>query len=227
VSNSGKIIFVTGTDTGVGKTFLTAQLLYHLRQKGCHALAMKPFCSGRRSDVILLQSLQRGDLRDEEMNPFYFPEAVSPLVSLKMRHKDIQLRDVLQRVRRMVNSCEMLLIEGSGGVLVPLGLSFTVLDLISEVGGRVIVVGRNRLGTINHTWLTVNALLSRGIKNISVVLMDNPTPDESSTTNQRVLLKLTSLPVFRMPFFGRKISRFSQIRVSHKKNKKMLARLLG
>ena len=83
-----KIIFITGTDTGVGKTLLTALLLHHLRQTGVHALAMKPFCSGGRADVRLLQSLQRGELSDAEMNPFYFAEPIAPFVAAKKHEKN-------------------------------------------------------------------------------------------------------------------------------------------
>ena len=77
----GKILFITGTDTGAGKTVLTALLLAHLRSQGVNALAMKPVCTGPRSDVRLLQSLQRGELSDDEMNPFWYQTPVAPIVA--------------------------------------------------------------------------------------------------------------------------------------------------
>ena len=86
-----KTIFITGTDTGVGKTVLTGLLLHHLREKGVRALAMKPFCSGSRRDVKLLKALQNSELTDDEINPYYFKEAVAPLVAARMHHKIIQL----------------------------------------------------------------------------------------------------------------------------------------
>ena len=76
----GKILFITGTDTGAGKTTLTALLLAHLRSQGLTALAMKPVCTGPRSDVRLLQSLQRGELSDDEMNPFWYQMPVAPAI---------------------------------------------------------------------------------------------------------------------------------------------------
>src|SRR5271165_6767216 len=146
------IIFITGTDTGVGKTLLAGLLLHHLRQSGARALAMKPFCSGGLADVRLLQSLQPGELSDRVMNPFYFKQPVAPLVAAATRPA-IRPGEVLKKIRLVATRCDCLIIEGSGGLLVPLGSGFTVADLIAGLDGRVVVVARNRLGTINHTLL--------------------------------------------------------------------------
>jgi dethiobiotin synthetase len=203
-----KIIFITGTDTGVGKTLLTALLLHHLRQAGVHALAMKPFCSGGRADVRLLQSLQSGELSDAEMNPFYFAKPVAPLVAQKGR-RAIQLGEVVGKIGKISSRCDCLLIEGSGGLLVPLGPGFLVADLITKFKCRVVVAARNRLGTINHTLLTVEALLARGLKrdDLSVVLMSQRTKDSSCATNQEVLAELLNpVPVVKIPFLGGRIS---------------------
>ncbi len=184
-----KIIFITGTDTGVGKTLLTALLLRHLRESGIRALAMKPFCSGGRGDVRLLQSLQRGELTDAEMNPFNFGAPVAPLVELRKERRDISLKEVVASIRRVEKKCDVLLIEGSGGLMVPLGKGYLVEDLIARLKCTVIVVARNRLGTINHTLLTVERLKARGAKNagICVILMGGPGKDRSSASNFGVL----------------------------------------
>src|SRR5579872_3951430 len=116
----GKIIFITGTDTGVGKTIFTGLLVRHLREQGVHALAMKPFCSGGRADVRLLRAMQDAELTENEINPFYFPEPVAPLVSARRRNRTIPLRKVVQRINEIAARCECLLIEGSGGLFVPL-----------------------------------------------------------------------------------------------------------
>src|SRR5947209_4920543 len=97
-----KIIFVTGTDTGVGKTLLTAVLLSHLRQQGVHALAMKPFCSGCEAgltDVDILYRLQDQELATHEINPFFFPEPLAPLVAARCHRVRITLNEVLDRIR--------------------------------------------------------------------------------------------------------------------------------
>src|SRR5436190_3837938 len=90
-----RVIFITGSDTGAGKTYLTALLLAYLRQKGIHALAMKPFCSGSRDDVELLQALQDREISDELMNPFYFEEPIAPLAAGREHGRMISLDTVL------------------------------------------------------------------------------------------------------------------------------------
>ena len=96
-----RIIFVTGTDTGVGKTLLTASLLHYLRQAGVNALAMKPFCSGGTGDVDLLQQIQGAEHPAEEINPFYFPEPVAPYVAARWQRRRIGMDSVLLAVRRL------------------------------------------------------------------------------------------------------------------------------
>jgi dethiobiotin synthetase len=208
-----KIIFVTGTDTGVGKTLLTALLLYHLRQAGVHALAMKPFCSGGLADVRLLQSLQPGELSDREMNPYVFKQPIAPFVATKKTRKNIPLGDVVDRIKRIEKKCERLIIEGSGGLLVPLGKGYTVASLIAKLDCRVIVVARNLLGTINHTLLTVDHLQSIGFRRseLTVTLMSGRNPDLSSRDNQSTLAELLKpAMVLNIPFLGSQVTRSSE-----------------
>jgi dethiobiotin synthetase len=225
-TKAAEIIFVTGTDTGVGKTLLTAHLLHHLRESGRNALAMKPFCSGGRGDVALLQSLQPGQISDAEANPFYFPEPVAPWVSLRQRGKKISITDVVKRIRHVQTKCEILIIEGSGGLLVPLAENLLVADLIARLRPRVVVVARNRLGTINHTLLTLESLRSKGLQNISVALMAGEKGDLSSRTNVLVLRKWAGAAVVEVPYLGRNAARKTAVKNSSKKMKKRLARIL-
>ncbi len=226
VARPPKIIFVTGTDTGVGKTLLTALLLQHLRANGCHALAMKPFCSGGRGDVELLQSLQPGELSDEEMNPFYFPEPVAPLVAVKNPRQKITFHEVVERIQFVKNKCGHLVVEGSGGLLVPLGRGFNVADLIASLDCKIIVVARNQLGTINHTMLTVEALKERGLRRFRVVLMGCENADVSSKSNSAVLEALTGAAIFSLPYLGVNPSRAGAVLDNQKKMKKTLAQIL-
>jgi len=136
-----RIIFITGTDTGVGKTVLTALLISHLRQNGSPALALKPFCSGGRGDAELLHALQNRDLSLDEINPFHFSEPLAPLAAARKHNQRISANTVLNHVKsvaRCLASREFrirsskfshpfipppstLLIEGAGGLLSPLG----------------------------------------------------------------------------------------------------------
>ena len=93
-----RIVFITGTDTGVGKTLLTAMLLAHLRDCGVNALAMKPFCSGGTTDLHVLNEIQGNELTNAEINPFYFTEPVAPLVAARKHRQKIKLPDAAREI---------------------------------------------------------------------------------------------------------------------------------
>jgi dethiobiotin synthetase len=227
-SGRKKIIFVTGTDTGVGKTVFTGLLLHHLRTKGVHALAMKPFCSGGRGDVRLLRGMMDAELSEEEMNPFYFPEPVAPLVSVRRRKHLIPLAEVVRRIKTMAARCEYLLVEGSGGLMVPLGEKYFVSDLIKRLNCDVIVVARNQLGTINHTLLTVNALKSFCAKNIAIALVSTSKKDASVKTNGEILRGLLDgIEVREILFLSENANEIEVLKKSHRKVKKTLAGFCG
>jgi dethiobiotin synthetase len=239
-----RTIFVTGTDTGVGKTLLTALLLSHLRKTDCPALAIKPFCSGGRADAELLLDLQDHDLCLDEVNPFYFPEPLAPLVAARKHRRQIRMNDVLRHIDAVISRFLIienrkskienptLLIEGAGGLLAPLGEAFNLLDLIHGLSGirhrlssiQTIIVAPNRLGTINHTLLTAHRLRAAKIRRFKVVLMHTRRPDASSRSNAAVLAKLL-VPnrVESIPFLGRQGLRPANIR----KYSKRLAEVLS
>jgi dethiobiotin synthetase len=230
-----RIIFITGTDTGVGKTILTALLLSHLRSLGCPALALKPFCCGSRADAHLFHRLQAGALTLDQINPFHFPEPLAPLVAARQQHRLITLQDVLGHVHSF-GSSPVLLIEGAGGVLAPLGEGFCALDLIARLRCEVIVVSRNKLGTINHTLLTVRALQTpitprakpaAGPPRLTVLLMSARHPDPSAASNPELLSEsLAPVPVFDFPFLGPGCRPPALLRAHAKKQKPLLSRIL-
>jgi dethiobiotin synthetase len=221
-----RILFVTGTDTGVGKTLLTASLLFHLRQSGVKALGMKPFCSGGTADVDLIRAIQGDDPTRDEVNPFYFPEPVAPLVAARKRRQSIRLPQVLGAIRRMEKRCELLIIEGSGGLLVPLGRDFNVADVIASLECEVVVVGKNKLGTLNHTLLTTEALRARGVNRIKVVLMDQSSPDISARSNVAILREtLVNIEVLAVFYLGAGAVSGRSIKRNFRKIKKTLARI--
>ena len=226
--DSTRIIFVTGTGTGVGKTLLTGLLVHHLRQSDCHALAMKPFCSGSHADTELLRAAQDGELSPDEITPFFFAEPVAPLVAARRHHRSVALTEVLQSINRLAGRCECLLIEGIGGLLVPLGEGFTVRDLISSLRCEVILVSCDQLGTINHTLLTVEALKTIENKGLKVVLMSHNNVVSFADSNHAILAELLApTPVLPVPFLGRNLVRFGALKKSRKKLQKILARILA
>jgi dethiobiotin synthetase len=227
-TGAARIIFITGTDTGVGKTLLTGLLLYHLRRHGCHALAMKPFATGSRADAEFLLGLQEKELTLDEITPFFFSAAVAPLVAARKTKRSVHLPEVLRRVNRLAARCQCLLIEGIGGLMVPLGEGYCVLDLIRKLGCEVILVARNRLGTLSHTLLSASALQDAGITRVKTVVMGSKTADDSTGSNGSLLRELLCpVAVFEVSFLGRDPERLEVVERAEKKLKKTLAQILA
>jgi len=208
------VVFITGTDTGVGKTLATALILQHLRGRGIHAVASKPFCSGGLEDVELLQSLQGGELSHRQMNPYYFKKQVAPLVELQEKGRKIRLKAVVGHLKKLSAKCDILLVEGAGGLLVPLGTDFFVIDLMAALNCSVLLVSRNRLGTINHTLLSLKALQTLGntIDRQAILMMSEGEKDPSMESNLGMIQRFAKkLPVFSLPFLGKKVMKKRKI----------------
>jgi dethiobiotin synthetase len=220
--------FITGTDTGAGKTILTALLLDHLRAQGENAIAIKPLCTGPRDDVRLLQSLQPGALSDDEMNPFHYQKAVTPLVASRGR---LNQEDLVRAIRQREGECERLLVEGAGGLRVPLAADVTWDDVVKTLKCGVIMAAQNRLGVLNHVNLTLDRLKTIGAKKVFVVLSDCNPPsrmDASAASNERVLAGFwPETPFLRLPYLGSNLGAPEKIRAARKKIKKTLAQLVS
>jgi dethiobiotin synthetase len=133
------------------------------------------------------------------------------------------------RIRRVGKKCDWLLIEGSGGLMVPLGKGYLVEDLIAALNCRVIVVARNQLGTINHTLLTVTRLRDKGVKqrNIVVALMSGPKTDVSSASNEKILAQLLEpVSVVNVPNLGRRGAKIEVNKLALGPAKRALKRLI-
>jgi len=226
--HASKILFITGTDTGAGKTVLTAMLLAFLRRAGGRALAMKPFCSGSRGDARLLHSLQKECLTLNEVNPFYFDKPLAPAAAAGRGGPKVTLPSALRPIRLLATRCDLLLVEGAGGLLAPLGEDYTARDLIRRLDCKAMVVCPNRLGVINHLMLTAEALQTAGIKDFTVVMMGVRKPDLSARSNPRMIrLRLPENPVFCLPWLGFGASKAAGAKKNAKYLKKTLAQLLG
>lgn len=225
-------VFITGTGTGSGKTVLTALLLYHLRSRGFKALAMKPVCTGSRDDVRFLQSLQPNELSDDCINPFYYKQPVAPVIAARRYKHKVSVQGVLRSIKRVKERCDILLIEGAGGLMVPLNDSGdTWADLLKRLKSPVIVAASNRLGVINSTLLTVDKLNSIGIRKVTVSLSNTvktAQKDASKRTNYGVLVKnLNKTPVIEIPNIGVGTVKKAQIAQGSKKIEKILAQILN
>ena len=197
--------FITGTDTGVGKTVLTALLARHLRERGVNAAALKPICSGGRGDARALRAAMNGALTLDEINPWHFRAPIAPLLAARRERRQVRLADVLAHVRAMQKRFDVVLVEGAGGLLSPLGGNFDSRDLIAALRATPIVVCPNRLGAVNQVLLTLAALPRSASCRARVVLMSPSKPDAATNTNAGLLAEFFDAKrIFELPWLGRR-----------------------
>ena len=167
-------IFITGTDTAVGKTLVTAALAWSLKELGLDVGVMKPVetgvVKGRPSDAgRLTRAAQVSDSLDL-VRPYAFRLPVAPFDAARAERRTIKIPTIMQAYYELQAQHDLLLIEGVGGVHVPVTPTMDVLDLIEKLKAPVLVVGRAGLGGVNHAMLTLNALCKRKIPILALVL---------------------------------------------------------
>jgi dethiobiotin synthetase len=177
--------FITGTDTGVGKTVVTAALLAALRARGIDAVAMKPVQTGavrgRSPDLDFVAKAAGWKIPArsyKDYAPYCFPFAASPHLAAARAGKRIDVSKLVKQVRTLQRRHAAVLVEGAGGVRVPLTRDADMLDFITSCALPVVVVARAGLGTLNHTILTVEALHARRIR-VAAVVLSNPANERS------------------------------------------------
>lgn len=220
-----KGVFVTGTDTGVGKTLVGAGLAAWCRAHGADVGVMKPVATGGlrhgrtrlvSSDALLLSHAAGADDAWSLINPVCYREPLAPYAASLRVHQPIDWLRVRQAFQALSLRHRFLIVEGIGGLLVPLSRRRTVVDLIRIFRLPVLVVARLRLGTLNHTLLTVEVAKHRGVQVIGVVLnaADAPPaePDArlAERTNPSALQSCLSVPLLgTLPYRRQLGERFS------------------
>ncbi len=200
-----QIFFITGTDTGVGKTVLTALLANFLHTRGITVAALKPICSGNRDDAVSLCDALDGVLTLDEINPWHFRAAIAPALAAKLEKKSAPHAQVLAHIRATQKKFAVTLVEGAGGLLSPLGENFDSRDLIIALSATPIIVAQNKLGAVNHILLTLEALPKNLRAKIKVVLMSPEKPDAAAKSNVKLLEQfLASEKIFALPWLGKK-----------------------
>jgi dethiobiotin synthetase len=170
-------VFITGTDTGVGKTVVAATLAWSLARRGIAFNYIKPVETGipDRSTLENLSDAARvkraGRLADslDEIVPFTFPEPLAPLLAARRQGRVLKRSTLLDEVRKRIGPHRLALVEGAGGLLAPLCPGCLVIDLIAELGLPVLVVSRTGLGAVNHSLLTLRQLEREGIEILGLV----------------------------------------------------------
>jgi dethiobiotin synthetase len=202
-----RTLFITGTDTGVGKTVLTALLVQFLRERAVNAVALKPICSGGRADARALRAAMDNALSLDEINPWHFRAPLAPLLAARRERKQVHLSEVLAHIRSLQMRFDVPLVEGAGGLLSPLGENFNSRDLIAALGATPIIVAPNKLGVVNHILLTLAAMPRGAAATARVVLMSPPKPDAATGTNAKLLTELFDAErIFTLPWLGKKFS---------------------
>ena len=143
--------FVTGTDTAVGKTYVTSLLTRALRRAGLDTVALKPICCGSREDVDALCEESQNEISPDACNPIWLQTPVAPLVAARKEQRELDLEGLMPSCIHHRSRRRSLLIEGVGGWLVPLSARTTVADLAKLFGLPILLVISNRLGCLNHT----------------------------------------------------------------------------
>ncbi len=189
-------VFIAGTDTGIGKTWISALILEELLESGVKAVGLKPVCSGDRGDAERLHEAGGKVLDVDTINPRWFKTPVAPLTAGRIEGEPLVLADMVAQVNEVRSFSDFILVEGAGGWEVPLGEGFGIPDFAKELGLPVIVVAANWLGAINHTLLTVKAIQASGLTCLGVILNHlQAERDVAVTTNRMILEELCPVPI--------------------------------
>jgi dethiobiotin synthetase len=186
-------IFVTGTDTNIGKTFIACTITRVLKEHGVDVGVMKPFATSRRrysatfgsEDAWRLARAAKAVDPDDLINPYFYQIGTAPYLAATMCGKPTpNLSFAVKKLRELSRQHKFLVVEGIGGIMVPISRRETILDFIKMVGFPTIIVTSPRLGTINHTLLTFQACLNKKIKVYAIII--NKKPENTSKAQARL-----------------------------------------
>lgn len=198
--------FITGTDTGVGKTFVACALACALKRSGMDVGVMKPVetgCVERNgglvpADALALKAAAASADPLDTINPYRFAEPLAPNVAARNTEREIDLTIIKERFEDLSSVHDLVLVEGAGGLLAPVTDSETTADLVVQLGLPLIIVAPSRLGCINHTLLTVRVAEQKGIPVLGIIL-NHPAPldaaDLSTQYNLDEIKRLSGVPV--------------------------------
>jgi dethiobiotin synthetase len=196
-------LFITGTDTEIGKTVITAGLALALKQKGFRVKIMKPIQSGHRRDDLdgdgmKLKIWSRLSDPIEEMVLYSFLKPLAPSLAADLEGTTVDLSYISTSYQQMKKNTDFVLIEGAGGLLAPITRNEMVVDLIQRLKTPILIVGRNALGTVNHTLLTKKTAEQYGLCISGVILNETAqiTQDVSISYNTSLIERFGQMDVF-------------------------------
>jgi len=197
-----KPLFITATDTDVGKTYVCAGLAYALKKLNVDVGIMKPFACGVKqktgfssNDLTTLANAAMVDDAEDIINPFFFPIPASPYTAAKNLGVKIDVEHVMECFRKLDKIHDIVLVEGIGGIMTPILKDYAIIDLIKDLKANTIIVTSSKIGTVNHTVLTCNICKNMNIP-IKGLIINNFDPSGYPIPElERDLSALTDLPV--------------------------------
>jgi dethiobiotin synthetase len=203
-----KSLFITGTDTDVGKTYITAGLTVTLRKMGVDVGIMKPFAAGtpqkkgfKSEDVEILANAAQVNDSESLLNPQYFPIPASPYTAWKNLKVKPKINTILSSFKKLSKKHSMILVEGMGGIMTPILKDYFVTNLIKSMKIPAILVTRTKVGTINHTIMTVKMCEKYKIPIKGIIINDFDSDGYKSKELTRDLKNLTGVSVLgTIPF---------------------------
>ncbi len=201
-------LFVSGTDTDVGKTYITAGLGVTLRKMGIDVGVMKPFAAGtpqkkgyKSEDVVILSRAAQACDPEKLVNPQFFPIPASPYTAWKNLKIKPKINLVLSSFKKLSKLHSMLLVEGMGGVMTPILKDYFVTDLIQDMKIPTVIVTRTKIGTVNHTLMTVRMCQKYKIPITGIIINDFDSDGYQVKELTRDLKNLTGVPILgSIPF---------------------------
>ncbi|MFA9561583.1 MAG: dethiobiotin synthase [Nitrospirota bacterium] len=211
--------FITGTDTNVGKTTMTAALILALQHQGKSVGVLKPLETGvavdhhEPSDTERLRHLLSPPPSFDSVCLYAFPQPLAPLAAARTLGTTIDLARIRSHMHELTQRCSFLLIEGAGGIFTPLTPQHTIRDLITLLHVPCLIVGSTHLGGVNHCLLTLEALQQAGIRLCGIVLNESDSTHQTAITRQQqastieLIREWSSFPVFGPIGFTRMVER--------------------
>jgi len=190
-------LFVTGTDTGVGKTVVSCALVAAFARRGRRVAVMKPCETGGGDDAQRLIAASGRSLPLDDVSPYRFPLPASPEVAAQTANARIELATIRAAYDRLTADAQLTLVEGAGGILVPLTPELAMVDLAAALALPVLIVARPSLGTVNHTLLTIEAARRRSVRVLGVVFSRTAEPaGPDEPTNPAAIARHGEVPIF-------------------------------
>ncbi len=205
-----KSLFITGTDTDVGKTYIAAGLAVTFRKMGIDVGVMKPFAAGtaqkkgyKSEDIVIVSKAAQACDPENLVNPQFFPIPASPYTAWKNLKIKPKINSVLSSFKRLSKIHSMMLVEGMGGIMTPILKNYFVTDLIKDMKIPAVLVTRTKVGTVNHTIMTVKMCEKYKIPIKGIIINDFDSDGYKTKELTRDLKSLTGVPILgSIPFIN-------------------------